>query len=196
MGTEEDKPNNPVLITIFVIGGAAMIGGSAAIVGMTRTEMEQQSFEMSGYADLDSVRELRDSQRKLLQESKLPIDKARDQLIADIKRNPRNASWATPEPTETAAAVGGAGGAGAVPSASASGDLAVGGAPAAGGAAPAPTADATGAPEDAPAPDAPAPDAPAPHTLPGASAPAAGSAPAPKGHEGHHHGAPSPQGTP
>jgi hypothetical protein len=114
MGTEEDKPNNAVLITIFVIGGAGMIGGSAAIVGMTRTEMDQQSFDLSAYADLDTVRELRDSQRKSLQEAKLPIDRARNALLVDINRNPRNASWATPEPSVSATAE---------PSASASGSV-------------------------------------------------------------------------
>jgi hypothetical protein len=181
MGTEEDKPNNGVLLTIFAIGGAAMLGGSAAIVAMTRTEMETQSFEMSGYADLDSVKDLRDAQRKVLREAKLPIDKARDELLGDIQRNPRNASWATPLPTEAPSASVSAS---ADPSASASASVEV---PGAGGApGDAPTAATEAAPEaSAPeAHDAPKPPAPSP----------APSAPAPEGHEGqsgqdgHDHG--------
>jgi hypothetical protein len=123
MGTEEDKPNNGVLITLFVIGSAAMLGGSAAIVGMTRTEMDAQRAGQSAYADLDSVRELSDAQRKALREAELPIDRAQLDLLADIQRNPHNASWATPVPTEEA---GGAGGASAGSGGQAAGGAAVG----------------------------------------------------------------------
>jgi hypothetical protein len=84
---------------------------------MTRTEMDEQSQQLSAYADLDSVRDLREAQHKGLRESKLPIDQARDDLIADIQRNPRNASWATPSPEASASggapASAGAGGASA-----------------------------------------------------------------------------------
>lgn len=171
MGTEEDKPNTGVLVTLFVIGAAAMLGGSAAIVGMTRTEMAAQSDQLSAYADLDSVRSLRDAQQKVLREAKLPIDRARDELLSEIQRNPRNASWATPELAASAtasAAAEGAGGAGGAAAEGTAGAAAGGAAPdgaqpdaaetsappAAGGTtgAPAPEATPTEAPKTPPAP--------------------------------------------
>jgi hypothetical protein len=184
MGTEEDKPNNAVLITIFVLGAAAMLGGSAAIVGMTRTEMDAQSQELSGYADLDSVRDLRATQNKQLREATLPIDKARETMLADIQRSPRNASWATPELSDSASAggapavggasAGGTAGAGAEAVAGATGDGS-----ATGGAAPEqPVPAETAAPPEATAttgaPTTVAPQAPTPQVPP---SPAPGSAP-------------------
>lgn len=126
MGTEEDRTNNGVVITLFVVGSAAMLGGSAAIVGMTRTEMEQQSEHYSAFADLESVRELKEQQRRLLREAQLPIDKAGAQLLADIQRDPYQASWATPSGAATMAS-GGASGEAVEAAAGAGGASAAGG---------------------------------------------------------------------
>ena len=107
MSTEADKTNTAVIGTMLAIGAAAMIGGSAALVALARGEVQERGERTETFANLGSVGELKSTQRKRLTESKLPIDKAESQVLAEIRSDPTAAS---PK------------GAGLVPAASASAD--------------------------------------------------------------------------
>jgi hypothetical protein len=131
MGTEADKTNTAVIATMFLVGAALMAGGSLAIVAMTRSEVKKFSAETGVYADLSSIQILRDEQRRELAHGKLPIQKAEDLVLSQLKSNPFAASPFTPPPDPNAGG-GGAGGVGGASEERAGGE---GGATAMGGAA-------------------------------------------------------------
>lgn len=108
MATEADKTNTAVIVTMFAIGAAAMLGGSAAIVGMTRSEVQNFGEETEAFADLNAIREMRKEQNKLLTEAKVPISKAEAMVLKQIKQNPNAASPFTPPPKPKAAGDAGA----------------------------------------------------------------------------------------
>lgn len=122
MATEDDKTNTGIAGTAIAVGVAAMIAGSSAIVGMARTEVAAVSADTHAYADLNSVKALNGEHAQRLTSAKLPIDKARQQALAELKRDPEGASPWTPKgaPLEapTEATTGGAPDPSAVPSAS------------------------------------------------------------------------------
>lgn len=105
MSTEADNTNSAVIATMLAIGTAAMLGGSAAIVALARSEMQDNATENQAYADLNTVRELKTQQRARLDSAKLPIAKAEAALLADLARDPKLASPPAPpsEPAPTAA---------------------------------------------------------------------------------------------
>jgi hypothetical protein len=98
MATEDDKTNTGVAGTAIAVGVAAMIAGSTALVGMARTEIEQVSDQTQGYADLNSVKELKSEQDARLASAKLSIDKARQLTLSKLKSDPDQASPWTPKP--------------------------------------------------------------------------------------------------
>lgn len=98
MSTEADNTNSAVIATMLAIGAAAMVGGSAAIVALARSEMKDNATEVQGFADLNSVRELKTEQRAKLESAKLPIAKAKTMLLADLARDPASASPPPPAP--------------------------------------------------------------------------------------------------
>jgi hypothetical protein len=99
MGTESDKPNTAVVATIFAMGTAAMIGGSAALVGLARGEIDERRVETEGFANLQAIRELETEQRGLLSSAKVTISEAEKLVLAEIRRDPNAAS---PVPVATA----------------------------------------------------------------------------------------------
>jgi hypothetical protein len=105
MGTEQDKTNAAVVGTMLAIGAAAMIGGTAALVAMARGEIHSYSEEQQGqgFANLSSASAVKAAQRQRLDTAKLPIDKAKAQVVADLQRNPRLASPPLPEPVASVA---------------------------------------------------------------------------------------------
>lgn len=105
MGTEADKTNTAVIGTLFAIGAAAMIAGSAALVALARGEMEVANQELGGYADLRTVRDLKAKQRARLQQAKLPLAKAEGLVLKEIQANPSAASPATEVDPESTPAV-------------------------------------------------------------------------------------------
>lgn len=98
MATEEDKTNTGIAGTAIAVGVAAMIAGSAALVGMARSEMDDQSAGTQGYADLSSINALKAEQAEKLQGAKLSIEKARAGTLSALKRDPDQASPWTPKP--------------------------------------------------------------------------------------------------
>jgi hypothetical protein len=105
MATEADKANTGVVLTALAVGTAAMIGGTAAIIGMVRTEVQALNEVESVYADHTSINALKQEQRAKLAGGKLPIQKAAALVLADVKRDPQAASPYTkaPEPVASAA---------------------------------------------------------------------------------------------
>jgi hypothetical protein len=182
MGTEQDKTNAAVVGTMLAIGAAAMIGGTAALVALARGEIHSYSEDQQGqgFTNLAGVSALKATQRQRLDAAKLPIDKAKAQVVADLQRNPNLASPPLPEPVASvapdASASGSVDGASSAPP-SESAAPAESGAPTEGavpteGAEPekgaAVEGAASGAPS-APAPKVPAPKAPAPKLAPSPS---------------------------
>jgi hypothetical protein len=98
MATEDDKTNTGVAGTAIAVGVAAMIAGSTALVGMARTEVDEWSQGTQAYADLASVKALKSEQSQQLSGAKVSIDKARQLTLANLKRDPDQASPWTPKP--------------------------------------------------------------------------------------------------
>jgi hypothetical protein len=98
MATEDDKTNTGVAGTAIAVGVAAMIAGSTALVGMARTEIEAVSDQSQGYADLNSVKDMKSEQGGRLTNAKLSIDKARQLTLSKLKSDPDQASPWTPKP--------------------------------------------------------------------------------------------------
>lgn len=98
MGTEQDKTNSAVIATMLALGAAAMIGGSAALVALARGEIRDFSQESQGFANLTAVHDLNAEQHKRLDSAKLPISKAKTDVVAMLQRDPSSASPAAPEP--------------------------------------------------------------------------------------------------
>ena len=101
MATEEDRTETGVAGTAIAIGVAAMIAGSAALVGMARTEVQQYKEASGGFADLESVNKLRTEQLQQLTNAKLSIEKAKASTLEAITRDPAQASpWSSPQDLE------------------------------------------------------------------------------------------------
>jgi hypothetical protein len=100
MGTEQDKTNVAVVATMLAIGAAAMVGGSAALVALARGEIRSHSEESQGFANLTTVHDLKASQHQRLDSAKLPITKAKAEVLATLARDPSAASPPAPQPTE------------------------------------------------------------------------------------------------
>lgn len=109
MATEQDKTNTAVIATLLAMGAAAMLGGSAAIVGLARSETNDFSEKAQAYADLDAVGELKRRQREQLASGKLPISRAKTLVLAEVSRNPLKASPLTKPPTPAPSATSEAG---------------------------------------------------------------------------------------
>lgn len=118
MATEEDKTNTGVAGTAIAIGVAAMMAGSAALVGMARAEVKGLSQETQAYANLGAVKELNAEHAKKLTQAKVSIDKARASTLAALKADPNQASpWTVQAPAagEAESAASGAGAESAAP---------------------------------------------------------------------------------
>lgn len=102
MAIQADKTNTAVIATMFAVGAAAMLGGSAAIVALARGEVRAAKEQNSGYADLSRIQELREQQAEQLSGAKLPIDKARSLVLQQIQHDSNAASPFTPPPVEAA----------------------------------------------------------------------------------------------
>lgn len=123
-----------------------MIAGSSALVGMARTQVDEVSRDIQGYANLSAVNQLKDEQASKLANAKVSIDKARQLTLASLQGDPEQASPWTPKSAPAVATTGEASEAGetAAPAATAE----------AGEVAPAPTGTAAEGSEAAPAPSA------------------------------------------
>lgn len=96
MATEADKTHSGVIATTFAVGAAVMVAGTAAIVALARTEMDNFGRDNHVYADLETVARLKQEQEQQLRTAKIPIDQAKRDVLAAIKQDPRAASPAAP----------------------------------------------------------------------------------------------------
>jgi ABC-type lipoprotein release transport system permease subunit len=95
MATEDDNTNTGVAGTAIAVGVAAMIAGSSALVGMARTQVDEVSRNVQGYANLSAVKEHHSEQVSKLANAKMSIDKARQ--LTSLKGDPEQASPWTPK---------------------------------------------------------------------------------------------------
>lgn len=175
MATENDKVNTGALATLVAVGTAAMIGISLAVNTLVRHEVGNISVERDAVG-ADAYHALKQSQLDKLTapaawsnrdkgQVSIPIERAMNLVLTDLKRNPWAATPAPP-PDAGADAAAEAADAGADAAAAADSDA---------GAAPEPPASASLSPSAAP----PAPTAPATPTS--APAPKPSAAPSPAG---------------
>jgi hypothetical protein len=106
MATESDKPNTGMTATLLVIGAIMTLAAALFLTGMVRAAVRERSLEIGGYADLNTVRGLKDGQKQALEAApawlnkgdgivSVPIDTAMDLVVRDVSKNP---AFATPQP--------------------------------------------------------------------------------------------------
>lgn len=180
MPSQEDLPNSGAIGTIGVVGALAMVAITWALTAVVRTELDQHEVAIGGYAAVKPVRDLVAAQQSELSAPAsfadrgagtvhVPIDRAKQLVLADLKRDPNRATAPSPPVAAPATSDSAATAGSAAPADSA--------APA-GSAAPAPPASASPAGSAAALP-APAPHAPAPGAAPAPPHPLPAPAPAP-----------------
>jgi hypothetical protein len=176
MATENDKVNTGALATLVAVGASAMIGICLAVnalvrheigsIGAVRDEAGEDAYRAMKKAQLEKL----DAPAALVDGGKgevsIPIQRAMNLVLLDLKRSPWNATPSPPAPDA------GADAAAETPDAASQGD---------GGAVPEPPASAALSPVAPPGSSSPAPPASAPRTEPSAvpappKAPAAPSA--------------------
>jgi hypothetical protein len=107
MGTEADKQNIGVIVTIVAVGAFAMIAVSLAVTALVRAEVKELSTERSATADLSTVRELKAGQRAALGNAAhwadrakglvaIPLERAMQLVGEDLRRNPHLATPSLP----------------------------------------------------------------------------------------------------
>jgi hypothetical protein len=106
MATENDKVNTGALATLVAVGTAAMIGVSLAVNALVRHEVGSISAERDAVG-ADAYRALKQQQLDKLAapaawsnrdkgEVSIPIERAMNLVLTDLKRNPWNATPAPP----------------------------------------------------------------------------------------------------
>lgn len=178
MATESDSPNTGALATIGAVGALAMVGICFAVTALVRHEVGVEEEQKGTTANTRPYRDLSTTHRQELtapaawvdknkQTVSIPIDRAMELVLADIKQDPLRAT-ATPsgQPAGSAAPAGPSAGdapgatsaappAGAAPQAPGAAPQAPGAAPQAPGAAPQSPGTPAGAGTSAQKPKAP-----------------------------------------
>jgi hypothetical protein len=107
MAVETDKTNTGVVATIVVVGAFAMISISALVTAMVRAEQADLDTVRPEHADLDTVAALDAQQIGVLEQAPhwvdkpagkvgIPIERAKQLVLADFKKNPQAASPPVP----------------------------------------------------------------------------------------------------
>lgn len=107
MGTEADKQNIGVIVTIVAVGAFAMIAVSLAVTALVRSEVKELSSERSSTADTQTVRDLKAGQRASLSSAAhwadrgkglvaIPLERAMQLVGEDLRRNPHLATPSLP----------------------------------------------------------------------------------------------------
>lgn len=130
--TEPDNINVGLVATVTVVGALLVVAIAAALTALVRSESSSYGNEVGAYANLGTVKRLKEEQRGKLEASpswsdqskglvSVPIDRAMGLVTADIQKNPYLATPSPPKPKEEpdAAAAAADGGAPAAPAASA-----------------------------------------------------------------------------
>lgn len=108
MATEKDKPNTGIVATLFIIGALVTLCVANFVTGMVRTEVREHGLQVEAFADLDTVRDLKEEQRASLAAPpkwinaaegrvSIPIDNAMALVVKEVSKNP---FLATPSPPE------------------------------------------------------------------------------------------------
>lgn len=111
MGTEADKQNISVIVTIVAVGAFAMIAVSLAVTAMVRAEVKDLSSERSATADTKTVHDLKAGLRERLSSPAhwadrgkglvaIPIARAMQLVGDDLRRNPHLATPSLPDKDE------------------------------------------------------------------------------------------------
>jgi hypothetical protein len=115
MATENDKVNTGALATLVVVGTASMIGISLAVNALVRHEIGNVGAAREGQGEL-AYQDLRTEQLQRLSSPaalsdagtnhvSVPIERAMNLVLADLKRSPWNATPAPPPDAGADAAV-------------------------------------------------------------------------------------------
>jgi hypothetical protein len=106
MATENDKVNTGALATLVVVGTASMVGISLAVNALVRHEVGNVGAAREGQGEL-AYQDLRTEQLQTLSSParlsdagtshvSIPIERAMNLVLADLKRSPWNATPAPP----------------------------------------------------------------------------------------------------
>lgn len=114
MATEEDRINTGVLLTIGLVLALAVVGVALAVTALVRSESEQLEAEKGATANLRPLQELQKEQETALQAAptwwdkeaqlvSVPIDRAKQLMLEDLKKDPRKATAPAPPPPDAGA---------------------------------------------------------------------------------------------
>jgi hypothetical protein len=106
MATIPDKVNTGALATIVAVGAISMVGISAALTAMVRSEVDQRADQVGAKSDLGPVRKLKGSQEAELNapaardpatgRAVVPIERAMDLVVEDLRQHPEHATAPPP----------------------------------------------------------------------------------------------------
>jgi hypothetical protein len=119
--TEPDNVNVGLIATITLVGAFLVIAIAAALTALVRAEAASHNDRIGGYANLGEVARLKAEQRRTLDSDygwadkekglvRVPIDRAKDLEVADLKRNPAHATPFKPQADDDGGAADGGGG--------------------------------------------------------------------------------------
>ncbi len=111
MATEEDKVNTGVLLTIGAVLALATLGVALAVTALVRREASDLGAEKGATANLRPVQELRQQHTQSLEAAptwfdqaakqvSIPIERAKQLVIEDVKKDPNKATAPTPPPPD------------------------------------------------------------------------------------------------
>jgi hypothetical protein len=105
MATIPDKVNTGALATIVAVGAISMVGISAALTAMVRSEVDHHADQVGAKSDLGPVRKLKSIQEADLNDPKpdpatgrgvVPIERAMDLVVEDLRQHPEHATAPAP----------------------------------------------------------------------------------------------------
>ena len=177
MATIPDKVNTGALATIVAVGAISMVGISAALTAMVRSEVDSHAEAVGAKSNLGPVRELKKTWLDELNQparrdpatgrAMIPVERAMELVVQDLRQHPEHAT--EPPPPDAGKHESDAGAAPAAADGAPTGEADAGAAPAP--EAPAPGHEAPAPGHEAPAPGHEAPPAPAPEPPTGAAPP-------------------------
>jgi hypothetical protein len=106
MATIPDKVNTGALATIVAVGAISMVGISAALTAMVRSEVDHRADQVGAKSDLGPVRKLKGIQEAELNapaardpatgRAVVPIERAMDLVVEDLRQHPEHATAPPP----------------------------------------------------------------------------------------------------
>ena len=105
MATIPDKVNTGALATIVAVGAISMVGISAALTAMVRSEVDTRADQVGAKSDLGPIRKLKSAQEEELTgrardpvtgRAIIPIDRAMQLVVEDLRQHPEHATAPPP----------------------------------------------------------------------------------------------------